>query len=96
MPQQCCPWCGHAGPRYDEGTPTEEIPSAHDDGTKCVCRHVDAIDRQHAIEVGGRYWDGAAWVCPWCGTAPPPTAPQHEDNGYDYAVIGISRLVFED
>ena len=72
MPQQQCPWCGHCGPRYDETTPMEERPSAHADGTTCVCRHVTCPSRAVAIRHGGRYWDGA-WVCTACGTAPPAT-----------------------
>lgn len=72
MSQQCCPWCGHCGPRYDDGTPRADIPGAHSDGSKCVCRHVNAGSRLAALEVGGRYFDRKRnkWVCPSCGTAP--------------------------
>lgn len=73
MPQKQCPWCGHCGPRYREGTPRELIPSAHSDGSDCVCRHVSCQTRLGAIDAGGRYFDGTQWVCVSCGTAPPVT-----------------------
>ena len=78
MPQQQCPWCGHCGPRYPEGTPLAERPGPHEDGSACRCRHVNANDRLHALQVGGRYWDGASWVCPSCGTAPGATEEEEE------------------
>lgn len=78
MPQQQCPWCGHCGPRYDEGTPASGRPAAHDDGTPCICRHVTCQSRRSALLAHGRYWDGAAWVCVSCGTAPPPTTEEIE------------------
>jgi hypothetical protein len=77
MPQQQCPWCGRLGDRYEEGTPREERPQPHDDGSPCRCRHVTAANRLAALRDGGRYWDGASWVCPSCGTAPGAT-PEEE------------------
>lgn len=80
MPQQVCPWCGKCGIRYDEGLSYEELCAAgympHDDGSTCVCRHVSSHSRIAALRDGGRYWDGKAWVCPSCGTAPAATAEE--------------------
>lgn len=75
MPQQQCPWCGHCGPRYSENTPTAERPRAHDDGSSCVCRHVNTANRLSALRHGGRYFCDRRnkWVCPWCGTDDPAT-----------------------
>lgn len=87
MPQQQCPWCGRLGARYEEGTATAERPQPHADGSACVCRHPEASGRMSALRVRGRYWDGSAWVCPSCGTAPPATpeelaqAIEDEDDG---------------
>lgn len=75
MPQNQCVWCGRLGGRYEEGTPRHEQPGPHDDGSACVCRHVSCSSRQEALIHGGRYFDEQEnrWVCPSCGTAPPPT-----------------------
>lgn len=80
MGTEQCPHCGRLGQYRREGAPLEDILGPHDLrarhdglGPPCRCRHVNANDRLHALKVGGRYWDGAAWVCPWCGTAPAPT-----------------------
>lgn len=71
MPQQSCPWCSHCGPRYYEGTPASEIPTAHSDGSSCVCRHITTPSRASALEAHGRYFDRVvgAWRCFGCGTA---------------------------
>lgn len=65
MPQQQCPWCGHCGPRYQDGTPPAERPSAHSDGSMCVCRHVTTDSPESAYEHGGRYYDRleGRWIC---------------------------------
>lgn len=76
MTQKQCQWCDKCGPRYEEGTPPEERGQPHDDGSACVCRHVSADNRMDALRVGGRYFDGTSWVCPWCGTAPRATAEE--------------------
>lgn len=53
-----------------KGTPTLERPSAHSDGSACICRHVTTGSRLGAIMAHGRYWDESArkWLCFACGT----------------------------
>lgn len=71
MPQRQCPNCGRLGARYaeeDGGSHPDFAPHAGEAG---CCAHVSSASRRAALRDHGRYWDGAAWVCPWCGTAPP-------------------------
>ena len=79
MSQKQCPWCGALGERVtDDRDLREEWAQPHADGSACVCRHVTAPSRMSAILAGGRYWDGSAWVCTVCGTAPEPTPHERE------------------
>jgi predicted RNA-binding Zn-ribbon protein involved in translation (DUF1610 family) len=80
MSQYQCPWCGKVGQRW-EREPADRMRGEygpHADGSSCICRHVNAQTRLAALRVGGRYWDGTAWVCPSCGTAPGRT-PEEAD-----------------
>jgi hypothetical protein len=60
--QKQCPWCGHCGPRYEQGA---EPIGSHDDGSSCVCRHVTCACGLAAWRDGGRYWDHRLrrWIC---------------------------------
>lgn len=74
MSQRQCAWCGQLGERVlDDCDLREPWANPHADGSDCVCRHVSAPSRLSAILAYARYWDGSAWVCTVCGTAPPPT-----------------------
>jgi len=69
MPKIQCPWCGRSGERFDEMEKFVDVPpQPHEDGSKCVCRHVTAGSRERALEVQGRYWDAETrtWVCTVC------------------------------
>lgn len=79
MSQKQCPWCGRLGARVgNDANLGAGWAQPHADGSTCVCRHVDSHSRLAALRDGGRYWDGSAWVCPSCGTAPPATEEERE------------------
>lgn len=79
MSQKQCQWCGALGERVtDDRDLREAWAQPHADGSECVCRHVTAPSRMSAILAHGRYWDGSAWVCVACRTAPEPTLRERE------------------
>ena len=78
MPQQQCPWCHKCGPRYEEGE--AERPGPHDDGSACVCRHVNAASAVSAVRNHGRFWTGTRWLC-MAGCAPAEEVERYYRTG---------------
>ena len=69
MPQRQCRWCGRLGDRVEEQDLRLPSSAPHADGSKCICRHVEADTRAAAIADHGRYWDGYQYQCfGGCGT----------------------------